>query len=312
MRELLIGEYIRERRKDLGLTQINLCEGLCEPSTLCRLERGVHAPSSGLVNPLLQRLGLPGGRFFALLNENEAAVEALQKEIRADEIRFYRAIGDMKSQIREETVEKLVQLEKLAGKTDRCVQQFILGTMVALGKPEDSEDRLEMLMKAIRLTVPLFDLDQIALKRYSMEEVKIINQIAITFKREGKRKQAIDVYRQLLAYIEANHQELVGYAGHFCLVAHNYSIALCLEKCYMEAIEIANKGWKVCVKYGDYQFLPGFLATLAECYYFMGDHKQSAELYLQAYSIYYAIHDENGLVRVRQEMKERLNLDDPF
>ena len=47
MREILIGEYIRERRKDLGLTQSALCEGLCEPSTLSRLERGVLAPTAG-------------------------------------------------------------------------------------------------------------------------------------------------------------------------------------------------------------------------------------------------------------------------
>ena len=140
MRELLIGEYIRERRKDLGLTQINLCEGLCEPSTLCRLERGVHAPSSGLVNPLLQRLGLPGGRFFALLNENEAAVEALQKEIRADEIRFRKADEEIKPEIREEALDKLAQLEELAGKDDRVVQQFILGTKATLGEKDGPYD----------------------------------------------------------------------------------------------------------------------------------------------------------------------------
>ncbi len=315
MRELLIGEYIRERRKDLGLTQINLCEGLCEPSTLCRLERGVHAPSSGLVNPLLQRLGLPGGRFFALLNENEAAVEALQKEIRADEIRFRKAAEDMKPEIRKEALEKLAQLENLAGKDDKIVRQFILGARVSLGGldgPYSFADRLNILMDAIRLTVPRFDLTQINSKRYSEEEIKLINQIAVTYKKAEERPQAIDIYRQLLAYIEENNQELPGYVVQFCLINQNYAIALCLEKRYEDAIKLAERGRKVCIDYGNYQFLAGSLATLAECYYFMGDIETSTKLYRQAYSIYDVVNDEENLAIIRTEMKERLGLDVPY
>lgn len=315
MREILIGEYIRERRKDLGLTQSALCEGLCEPSTLSRLERGVHAPTSGLVNPLLQRLGLPGGRFFALLNENEAAVEALQKEIRADGIRFRRASEDMRPIIWTEAMGKLKHLEELAGGEDRIVKQFILSTRATLGKldgPYSYKERLDILMEAIQLTVPRFDLEEINCKRYSLDEITLINQIAVTYKRAGKRKQAIDIYRQLLAYIEKNNQELTGYAVEFCLVAQNYAIALSMEECFTKAIEVSEKGWRICVDYGNYQFLPGFLAILAECHYFTGDQAKSRKLYYQAFSIYDTLHDEHNRAIMQAEMKERLDLDAPY
>ena len=38
MQNFLLGEYIRQRRLDLGLTQAEVCSGICEPITLSRLE----------------------------------------------------------------------------------------------------------------------------------------------------------------------------------------------------------------------------------------------------------------------------------
>ena len=40
MKNVFLGEYIKQRRLDLGLTQEQLCDGICEPVTLSRLENG--------------------------------------------------------------------------------------------------------------------------------------------------------------------------------------------------------------------------------------------------------------------------------
>ena len=97
----------------------------------------------------------------------------------------------------------------------------------------------------------------------------------------------------------------------FCLITHNYSIELGRERRYLESIEIAERGRKVCTFYGEYQFLPGFLAIQAESNYFLGKEIESRELYLQAYYIYKAFGDGLNLERMRQEMKERLDIDMP-
>lgn len=81
MKNVFLGEYIKQRRLDLGLTQEQLCDGICEPMTLSRLENGKQTPSRNRINALLQRLGLPDDRYFALLSKNELEMEALQKEI---------------------------------------------------------------------------------------------------------------------------------------------------------------------------------------------------------------------------------------
>lgn len=315
MEQVFLGEYIRQRRADIGLTQAQLCEGICEPMTLSRLERGKQAPAYRTINALLERLGLPGSRYFALLSKNEVDVEALKNGIRADVILFERAAEEDLPRIRERALAKIEQLKQLSDADDRITQQYILSEKASLGKPEGPysfEERLDMLMEAIKLTAPRFSLEEIEQGWYSMDETMLISKIARTYSIAGQRKKAIDVYRQLLRYIEKHNQELSGFAGHFCLVAHNYAICLTLEKRYKEAIEFAERGWRICIEYGNYQFLPGFLAVLAECFYFAGETQKSMKFYLQAYCIYDAIGDSANLEIIRQEMQERLGRMPPF
>ena len=315
MEQVFLGDYVRQRRVDLGLTQGQLCEGICEPITISRLENGKQVPSYTRIKALLERLGLPGSRYFALLSKNEERMETLRKDIRADVICFERAEDKDRPQIREQALAKLEELEQLAEPDDQVCRQHILSSKVSLGKPDGPysfEERLDMLMEAIRLTVPRFDLEEIKLGRYSMAETTVINQIARCYAHIGQKTKAIDIYCQLLKYIEKNDQELPKYAGHFCLVAHNYAIDLGLEKRYRECVEIAEQGRQVCVRYGDYQFLPGFLAILAECHYFMNEKTQSAKRYMEACYIYEAIGDEHNLHIIQQEMKDRLGLDMPY
>lgn len=315
MQIMLIGEYIRKVRLDQGLTQEALCEGCCAVSTLSRLEGGKLVPGYTLVRALLQRLGLPGDRYFALLGESEAAAEALKKDIRADEIRFRKALADQRPQIREEAMEKLARLEALTEEDDRITRQYILSSKVTLGGPEgpySDRDRLDMLMEAIRLTVPRFDPEKIGAFRYSINETTVINQIAVAYANAGEREKAAGIYSQLLDYIEAHDRDLPGFANHFCLVAQNYAIDLGLWGHHKEAIALAERGWELCVAYGDYQFLAGFLAILAECSFFLGEKEKSARLYCQAYCLYDATQDIRNRETMRREMRERLGLKPPY
>ena len=93
------------------------------------------------------------------------------------------------------------------------------------------------------------------------------------------------------------------------IVAHNYAIDLTLEKRHPEAVEIAEKGRKVCLEFGDFQFLPGFLAIQAECYYFLNEKEKCKELYRLAYYTYAAFGDETNREIMRQEIKKYLKID---
>lgn len=315
MREMLIGEYIRSQRKKLGLTQEALCDGICDISTLSRLERGKQTPNRNKVYALLHRLGLPEDRVFVLVSKHDLEIRALKRDIRAGEIAFEKAERADRPQIREQVIAQLKRLEEIIDEDDVINRQYILSTQATLGTPDGPyppSQRRRMLEKAIRMTVPGFRPDRAERFRYCLEEMTLLNKIARTFSLEGKREEAIDLYSRLLQNMEENSQELADYPGQFCLVAHNYAINLALAGQYKEALELAQRGQRTGIQYGDCLFLPGFLAIQAECRFFLGDREKSAELYIRAAYLYDIIGEKHDLNTIRKEMKEHLGLEPPF
>jgi len=313
MKELFLGEYIRQRRLDLGLTQEQLCEGICEPITVSRMENGRQMPSYHRICAFLQRLGLPDDRYFALLSKNELEIKTLQDEIRADAIRFYRAAPENRANIRTAGLQKLEELEKLAEPDDRIVRQYIMGEQVTFGKPDgpySPEERLELLLEALRITVPYLNLEEINLGLYSMDETTLLNQIAVAYAQMGQEKKAIDIYRQLLKYVQKHYCEgMSRYAGKIALVAHNYTHALFMVGHYDDAIEVAELGQKICVEYAHYQFLPGLLDLMGGCYFYKGDREKCKQYYRDAYSLYRVTGNDRDRIALEKAAKERLNLE---
>ena len=302
MKNVFLGEYIKQRRLDLGLTQEQLCEGICEPMTLSRLENGKQTPSRNRINALLQRLGLPDDRYFALLSKNELETEALQKEIVACNV----------TEKVSEGFEKLAQFEKLTDPDDPIAQQFILRSREVLGcldRRYTPQERIDLLMQAIRLTVPRFELDQIEQFLYSRDELKIINQIGIAYSDEGQNEKAAEIYAQLLRYMRKHFQETITSIGVLPMILYNYARVLDLCGRYKEGAELAQECRKACIQYGHYRFLPSCLEIEAECRHFMGDDKNSRELYHQSYYLCKVIDYQVGLKIIKKEAKEYLGME---
>ena len=302
MKNVFLGEYIKQRRLDLGLTQEQLCEGICEPMTLSRLENGKQTPSRNRINALLQRLGLPDDRYFALLSKNELETEALQKEIVACNV----------TEKVSEGFEKLAQFEKLTDPDDPIAQQFILRSREVLGcldRRYTPQERIDLLMQAIRLTVPRFELDQIEQFLYSRDELKIINQIGIAYSDEGQNEKAAEIYAQLLRYMRKHFQETITSIGVLPMILYNYARVLDLCGRYKEGAELAQECRKACIQYGHYRFLPSCLEIEAECRHFMGDDKNSRELYYQSYYLCKVIDYQIGLKIIKKEAKEYLGIE---
>ena len=206
MKNVFLGEYIKQRRLDLGLTQEQLCDGICEPMTLSRLENGKQTPSRNRINALLQRLGLPDDRYFALLSKNELEMEALKKEISACGVTAKPSDG----------FEKLAQLEKMTDPDDQIARQYILSFKVLLGRLDGRytpKEQIDLLMQAIRLTVPRFELDQIEQFLYSRDEITMVNQIGLAYSDDSQNEKVAEIYAQLLRYVRKHFQETITSIG---------------------------------------------------------------------------------------------------
>lgn len=314
MQEVFLGEAIRKRRLALGLTQEQLCEGICEPITISRLENGRQTPSRNRINALLERLDMPADRYFALLSRNELAVEALHKQITACNVRFFKANRTEQAAIREAALEAHRELEAIMEADDTISRQLLLRSRVILGKedgPYNPAEQRAILLDAMRLTHPKFDPEEINLYLYTTDEIKIINQLALTFAAEDDHLGAIAIFRQLYNYIHKHFQNIPPIRAHLAMVAFNYAQELVVSGQYRKTLEIAEEGRQICVDYGHYQSMPGLLAVTAEAYHFLGEDEKSREIYIQAYYLSKALGDYSGVEGTRADAKKYLNLEFP-
>lgn len=280
MKQIHIGEAIRQRRVELGLTQEELCFGICEAPTLSRIETGKKTPTPTKLKALLQRLGLPSEKYYAMLSENELEIEQLKDEI----------IDCNTRKLYKDGLQKIDSLSKIVEPDDHLTQQFIMRSKVLLGKMEQdevvsytSEEKLDLLLSAIKLTIPNFDIDEIGAHWYSLEEMKIINQISAVYDNNNQQQIAIDIYYQLMKYIR---KKLVVNADNITtviLIAYNYSLTLCREKRYNEAINIANWGRQKSIEWGRASSLGGLFYILGESFYHTGNIQKSKDQFMQAY-----------------------------
>lgn len=305
MKEQRIGEVICHRRQELGISQEELAEGLCEAVTVSRLENGKQTPSRDLVNALLQRLDLPGDRFYAILTPQEERLEALRGEIVSLSVRFQSAPDPEREQLRQKSIEKLAELEKIITPRDRISRQFLLRTQALLGRedgtPYPFQERLTLLLEAIRLTVPRFTLERLSAFRYTLDDMKVLLQIANTFSANGQQEKTLEIDRQLFQYVKMHYKGDYQVAGPLCLIAHNYAGELRMGQQYQEALDIASQGIDACVHYGHYTHLGGLMHTVAECYYFLGNDEESITCFNQAYHLYKIVDNKKGIALLQAD-----------
>ncbi|MBD5162351.1 MAG: helix-turn-helix domain-containing protein [Oscillibacter sp.] len=298
-----LNEVVRQRRKELNVSQRMVCEGLCATMTLSRFESGQQTPSWSCAAAILQRLELPDEQIFAQLTREETRLVLLRKEILASCGRFEQTLGEEREQARMQILEKLRDLERCIKKDDRINQQFFQMSKIIVGLFAP-QNRLEMLMETIRLTSPRFDLNDISKCLYCSNEVMIINQIGRAYSDCAQPKIAVNIYEQLMTLVlnrAPNHEYLP-------LIAYNYARCLVLENRMKEALEISELGRQICTRQEHYYLLPKFLHVEAECLYFTGEADSSRDFYRSAYHIYGALANTSDQEILKYAAKKYLNL----
>lgn len=133
----------------------------------------------------------------------------------------------------------------------------------------------------------------------------------MTYSFGGEHSKAIALYEQLFDYANKCSDQISTYAGCLTLIAHNYSRELGIQKYYYKAIEVAEQGKRVSVDRGYYQYLPGLLAILGECYYQLGEEEKSKKLCLQAHYLYEALEDKRSLNVIDPDIQKRFGIKFP-
>lgn len=301
MKQIHIGEIIKQRRIELGLTQEELCEGICEPPTMSRIETGRQTPSHSKLKALLSRLNLPGEKYYAMMSTNELEIERIKDEI----------IDCNTRHLNKEGLDKIEKLLALIDNNDHISHQFIARSRVLLGKrhnetivPYSTEEKLDLLFKAIKMTIPNFDIDEIGSHWYSLDEVKVINQLGIVYSESKQHLKSIDIYYQLFKYISKKLSIHADNVATCILVSYNYSLVLLEEKRYKEASNVANWGWNKCVEWSRAGNLGGLLFVIGKCLYCTGKIDESKDYFIQAYYAYKSMQNIADMNTIAVDIKE--------
>lgn len=303
MKEIFLGTLVKKRRHELNISQEELCLGICEPITISRLENGQQFPRRYVLTAIMDRLDLPSDRYYAIFNKEDEDFSILQFEIDS-------LLNEAKAQTNASSYELVSKIHKKIEKlkndfsnNDTLILQFIKIKELELLKLENQislDVQLDLSLKALQLTVPKIDLNQIHKSLLSLFEINIISDIANIYAQKTFHDKALILYQQLLDYSQSHFKNLKQSGTEITSIAYSYGQELLITKHYKEAIDITEFGIQVCVNHAHYHFLSSLIQIQAESWFYLGDNVKSRALFYQAYYIYKAIDNPKELMQVKK------------
>lgn len=236
-----IGDVIRSTRESLGITQEELCEGICTVETLSRLENGKRAPNRSTFEALMERMGKSGEKYCPFIRTDELELQEKRRKLEYLFATHSYAEAD----------KLLTKIESDIDLKDRVNEQFIVRSRAIidfkLGKI-DNQERIEILESAIRLTIPQYGKRSLEYGLYNRYEIIILCNIAIAYAVENNINQTNEILEQLKAYYDNVRVNIEEKAISGILVMSN--LAQCLGVCgeYQKSIDVCDEAIALCLK----------------------------------------------------------------
>lgn len=227
-----IGNFIKHRREELGITQEELSEGICSVATLSRLENGGRMPTKNHAQALLQRLGYSDALPFYVSGKEEFEISELQLKTR---LAYMRNDFDTAKEL----LDKLGEYKEFFSPTDRQYYEMMY-TSTHQDELTNSEV-LERFESALKITHKYYDINHLPTV-LSFEEATALNNIAIRYDIANERNTAIEILYHLKRYYEKHIVDMEETRRVLPTIIYNLSKVLGLSGRYDECIEVCNQG----------------------------------------------------------------------
>lgn len=237
-----IGEYIKARRTELGITQKELAEGICTTVTLSRIEQNKENPQDFILKSILQRLGLSGSDILFATTGSELIYNQLKFDIRQayileDYNKAEKILSDNK-----EAISKLPPANKQTFET--------IDILLKINRRELSdEEALSRLEAAIRLTCPKYTKDNPP-GFLTYEEILLLNNIALRYAHLNDSETAIRLLYHIKNFYDKQVCDIEETLRTKSMVLYNLSKYLGLVKRYDDYISICGEGIKLATETG--------------------------------------------------------------
>lgn len=250
MAQYCFGSMIKEYRHRLNISQEELSFGICDVSTMSKIENGKRLPHRTQAIALMNKLGIPVEYFNIPLSSNEYRKNQIEIEIinnlKKNTCDFYELIEEYKS---------------IDDEMNLLEEQFYLFVTTFLEiKHYTPEEKINILTDAIKLTIPDFSVEYpIDCHLLTMLEIRIIMQLAVQYSKLKKK----DITISLLKKLDRNFEKKYGKTSDFCeihiKIISNLCMSLGLVNNIKESIDYAEKGIEISQSYENFVCLPSLL-----------------------------------------------------
>lgn len=277
------GTFVREQRLRLGLSQQELCEGICSVANLSRFENNVQPVRLNVYIRLMQRLGQPVQPFSMPVSPAEMRRYNIEREI------LYRVSADDYDVV--ELLEEYVLCKQDMNILEKQFYAYITAILM-MKKGQKSETIKEKFLEAIRYTYPEFDInDTSKVRLLTHDEIMIVNNIAIILYEDGDVREALKWGFFLKEYHEKMNLDYEEVTNTYPLILLNLSNWLGYSGRYEDAVSMCDLGIAYCDKHGKLNLFAQLLHSKGYYLDLLGKNEESVKYIRYALTIYEARND---------------------
>lgn len=296
-----LGEVIRSLRKQSGLSQEQLAEGICSPVSISRIENGSQMPSSTVLEELLCRLGTSTYQLCDIYYKNG---QQLSFEAEAEYVTNLISAGNY-----EQAQKQLLLLEPQIGDSANNRQYFLLlKASLGLYQQQSPQEILHTLEQALSLTKPDFHYSDFRAQLLSIPEANILNIIVVTLFKLNRTLDAIRLGEELMVTLKKHKSHLKEY--HIMKINLSFNLAQCMEKeaRYKEAMAYAELAEALSISSAEQMLLPEIEFIKAKIYHLLNQDADCINILKAIVPYMELIHKNEFAGYVRNYAKEELSL----
>ncbi len=196
----IINEVLYSKRKEEGLSQEALAEGICEPETYSRIEKAKRAPSRKNMQQLAERLDMKWCYYGGEIDTDLA--KAYELRIQARDLRIEAKY--------EESLNVLKKLENLLDMNNKYNYQYVKqAEYMAMYKLKElsEEEVCKKLEQLLEMTKNLhIESENVGI--YSTTELEIITEIGQRYRKMGKVTKAMRLLEKVLKQVSQSKTQL--------------------------------------------------------------------------------------------------------
>lgn len=298
MAHYTVGDLIRDARERQKYSQEELSYGICTASTLSRIENGLQVPGKKILEGLMQRLGIVDRIYNIYLNQEELKRSELERQLT-------RCLAKGEFERSEELVERMEDMiGSVSGKEYnlKMEQQYLRFARILIQKHkgESAEHILEMLLGAVRMTIPDFDGVHIKTRLLTFHEISILNNIGCAYHNMGKMWNGLQLLFELKEYMEKHTLSGEEMSEKYPMILQNLSSWLGQEGMYQDALHLCQTGIDFCIEHGKLHIFPMLLCNKACALAELRQYDVSKECFNQSITMFQAIGQQERAEQVKK------------